>query len=281
MQADFFAETSIAELQELAADLDDRGQQEPVQCLPGGTIIGGHRRVAAAKLLGWEQIRVVIREDLGEVDSPAVINHLIADNVMRRQLDDLSLARCYRGLKEIASEDTEKSGDNGDLRDQLAARLGCDKSGRTMDRLVRLLDLPLPLQDAITRGELTKDQGAKILKLPKAQQNEIAHHIEQGDTLKRVLCTHGVIEAPQAKSKTDIARELLHALKTNVGKLSGDVEDYDKIQVRGNDAIQVLDDAIDFLTRWRNRKASLRERSRDMIFDRVGDVMDKLTSDGQ
>jgi ParB/RepB/Spo0J family partition protein len=262
-QDDFFADTSEAELRELAADMELRGQQEPIHCCSDGTIIRGHRRVQAAELLGWEKIRAVIRSDLGDADDDAVVDELITDNLMRRQLDDLSLARCYRQLKRSYVPDD--SDETGDVRDRLAARLNSGKSGRSLDRLERLLDLPRDIQDMISRGDLNKSHGEKILKLPEKKRDKLFNSLRAGEPVVKVLRHHGVINPATAKTPNQLGQELLDFLNHNVKKLDQNMEDLDRLQVRGAGALRVLDQSVDFLTAWRDRKQSLFGQSVDAI----------------
>ena len=262
-QDDFFADTSEAELRELATDMELREQQEPIHCCSDGTIIRGHRRVQAAELLGWEKIRAVIRNDLGDAGDNEVVDELIIDNLMRRQLDDLSLARCYRQLKQSYVPDD--SDETGDVRDRLAARLNSGKSGRSLDRLERLLGLPRDIQDMISRGDLNKSHGEKLLKLPEKKRAKLLKSLRAGEPIVKVLRRHGVINPATAKTPNQLGQELLNFLNHNVEQLNQNMEDLDRLQVRGAGALRVLDESVDFLTTWRDRKQSLFEQSVDAI----------------
>src|SRR5215510_5112745 len=81
-QAEFFRGLSDAELRNLAEDMKP-GLRVPIEILPDGTIIMGHQRVRAARLLGWERIDAVIRYDLEEQGEAAVLELLIKDNLDR------------------------------------------------------------------------------------------------------------------------------------------------------------------------------------------------------
>jgi ParB/RepB/Spo0J family partition protein len=99
-QGQYFASPTPHELKELAADLEANGQLQPVEILPDGTILCGHRRVAAARLLGWAAVDLWVRD----LDPAAAERRLIEDNVHRRQLGKLGLARCYKALKALESK---------------------------------------------------------------------------------------------------------------------------------------------------------------------------------
>lgn len=266
-QNEFFGDTSDSELQELAADMQTRGQQERVHCLPDGTIIRGHRRVAAARLLGWEMIDAVVRYDLADAPEDAVVNELISDNLIRRQLDDLSLARCYRQLKQAAVSADDDG--QGDIRDRLAARLQCGKSGRTLDRLERLLDLPRDLQDAISQGTMNRSQGERILRLSPERQAEIAEVIRIGEPVREVLVDLDVVKPSRKKAPADFAQELLASLRRIIPLLENHLTELDRVQVGDGLALSVLNEAVGFLTSWRDRKQQLRNRSIEAIRDQL------------
>jgi ParB family chromosome partitioning protein len=168
-------------LQELAEDLKRNGLLQPVEALPDGTLIAGHKRVAAAKLLGWTTITVWVRDDLAQ-DPAAAERRLIEDNLNRGQLGPLATARCYRGLKEL---DRKRAGEalpdfeRKELRDRIGQRLGF--SGRTLDRYLRVLEgTPLEVQNAVEAGTLAMTVAEKVAGLKGPQREEIARLIRKG-----------------------------------------------------------------------------------------------------
>jgi ParB family chromosome partitioning protein len=143
-QAGFFPPPPEHEVKELAADLEANGLLQPVEVLPDKTIVCGHKRVQAAKMLGWTHVTVWVREDLAARGPAAVETRFIQDNVTRRQLSPLELGRCYLRLRELAKgagRDRLANDDPQDLRDQIGQRLG--RSGRTLDRYLSVLRTPL------------------------------------------------------------------------------------------------------------------------------------------
>lgn len=267
-QKDFFSDTSESELDELAFDLSQRGQQEPIHICPDGTILRGHRRVMAAVRLGWGSILAIVRYDLIDANSPEAIKDLITDNVMRRQMDELELARCYREMK--ASPDHAPDDDRGDLRDRLAARLKTGKSGRTLDRLERLLQLPRDIQDMISANTINKHQGEKILRLTKQKQVALFAELRANNRASDVLRRHGVIAAFSRKSPPQLGEELLNFLRLNLKIIRRDIKALDRLQVRGGDVVTLLDEATRVLSAWADRKRSLRQQaleSMDLIVE--------------
>lgn len=262
-QLEFFSDTSECELEELARDLGERGQQEPIHVSPDYTILRGHRRVRAASLLEWETIRAVVRYDIPDVNSPEAVMDLICDNVMRRQCDELELARCYREMK--ATHDPESDDLSGDIRDRLAARLRTGKSGRTLDRLERLLQLPRDIQDMISRNTLNKHQGEKILKLPHSKREALIAELQSSQPVPDVLRRYGVITSTSRKSLTQVGEELLRFFRTHLQALRDEIASLDSVQIPDIDAVQLLDEASRVLKTWAKRKRSLRRKSAALL----------------
>src|SRR6185312_462483 len=100
-QVALFSDLSDGELEELARDMHTRGQQHAIEVLPDYQIVAGHQRVRAALQLGWSQIDVIVRRDLAAAGELATEQHLISDNLMRRQMGRLERARCAYRMMEL------------------------------------------------------------------------------------------------------------------------------------------------------------------------------------
>lgn len=262
-QREFFSDATKPELNELAADMDQRGQREPVHILPDNTVVLGCQRVRAARQLGWNEIDVVVRHDLAEAGENAILYELVSDNVIRRQVDDLSLARCYKELRAIENReflDGRRKGRMGDSRDRLAARLGGRISGRQLDRLARLLDLPRPIQDAIARREMPQSLGHKILGLKIGNREKIAQCLEQGDGIEQIIEQFKLKQNPQRAPKlpADIGKEFFAFLNTHLGVLYKHVEQLDQ---GSYPSIPVLERTAKLLAELLNRKRSRRKKT--------------------
>lgn len=155
-QAELFSDLPQPQFAELVEDMRANGQRTPIDILPDGTIICGHQRTRAAMFLRWDEIDVYVRRDLAELGEAAVEQRLIEDNLHRRHLDPLELARCYQHLAAQTRQlpqDLLRSYHRGDLRDVIAKRLDC--SGRTLDRYLRVLQTPIEVQNAFSHKELS------------------------------------------------------------------------------------------------------------------------------
>jgi len=276
-QNDFFSTISEEEVRELALDLQRRGQQEPVHCCPDGTILRGHGRTLAAIMLGWTHIKAVIRTELPDPESSAAVEDLVLDNLMRRQLDDLGLARCYRQLKQSSiAEDDE---DAGDLRDRLAVRLRCGKSGRSLDRLERLLDLPRSVQDLFSARKINKAQAEKILKLSCDSQKQLYTALEAGGDLQELLREFKIIKATKRASVTEKVQNILQILRPELAEFERTPEALDLLQVRGGDVIELLERASAVFLNCAKRKRCLQAQDLDALKSKLNRVKhpDKLS----
>jgi ParB/RepB/Spo0J family partition protein len=166
-QAELFDNLPESQFESLVASIHRDGIQVPIEALPDGTLVCGHQRVRAAMKLGLTNVPVIMRHDLAAMGEAAVLERMIADNVLRRQLDALSTARAYRAMKANRPGSVV-----GDLRDWLGQQFGC--SGRSLDRVERLLDLPRAVQAAISNNSLSCDLATTLFSLDEAAREEVA-----------------------------------------------------------------------------------------------------------
>jgi ParB-like chromosome segregation protein Spo0J len=219
---EFFPDLPPDELNRLAESMKRR-LDEAIEILPDGTIISGHQRVKAAKLLGWKEIRCWVRHDLAEQGAEAVERRLIEANFHRRQLSPLEKARCFRRLLELERDKPRRNGElKGDLRDYLAGQFGY--SGRNLERWVKVLDTPLEIQQAVTGQKLKLEVGEDVAALPKETQDEIASKIREGAEPKQAVAEHLMATVSQPGPDTAY-RRLRRNLEQVVPVLANGFED--------------------------------------------------------
>ncbi len=143
-----------------------------------GTIIQGHQRVQAAKLLGWSEIDVIVRSDLvGKVQ--LTYETFISDNLRRRHLSPLAKARCIQCLLESANQSEDAT--HQLVRDYVGKQLNL--SGRSVQRYMQVLRLPAELQDAFDRSEIGLPQVATFFNLTLEERERIAEVARKGGDL--------------------------------------------------------------------------------------------------
>ncbi len=149
---------SPQELAALTASLKQNGLLQPILVRRKGDgiyeLISGERRWRAAKEAGLETIQAVIR-NCGDEES--VVLALI-ENLQREDLNPMEMARAYhRMMNEF-----------GLTQDIIARRVDCDRS--SIANIVRLINLPLEIQQLIETDKISMGHAKVILGLP--DQNE-------------------------------------------------------------------------------------------------------------
>lgn len=144
-----FAES---ELRDLAASVKEHGIIQPLvvtRIAPEQyELIAGERRLKAARLAGLELVPVIIREETGEREK---LELALIENIQRRDLSVLEEARAYKKLMEefdLTQED-------------IAARVA--KSRSAVANKIRLLNLPIEIQRALSEGRITEGHARSIL----------------------------------------------------------------------------------------------------------------------
>ncbi|MEI8375767.1 MAG: ParB/RepB/Spo0J family partition protein [Planctomycetota bacterium] len=140
------------ELQRLAESLTSHGLLQPVVVRPwegGYQLIAGERRLRAARLAGWTEVPVTIVE----ADERQTAELAIVENLQRKDLNALEKAASFQRYLD----------QYGGTQEELAGRLKLDRS--TIANLIRLLELPGQVQDALRRGKITPGHARALLPL--------------------------------------------------------------------------------------------------------------------
>lgn len=141
-----------AETVALAESLRKHGLLQPVVVRRSGDryqLIAGERRLRAAIEAGWTEVPVQIVD----ADERQVAELAIVENLHRKDLNPLEKAACFQRYLE----------QYGCTQEELASRLSLDRS--TIANLIRLMELPEPIQDALRRGQLTQGHARALLPL--------------------------------------------------------------------------------------------------------------------
>jgi ParB family transcriptional regulator, chromosome partitioning protein len=139
-------------LEEMAISMKEVGVLQPVVVTTGDggyVLIAGERRWRAAKRAGLSAIPAVIREATGQ---PTLVEALI-ENVQRQDLTPLEEAHAYQQLLE----------NYGMTQDKVAERVG--KSRPAVANTLRLLQLPLEVQEMVDAGDLSAGHARALVGL--------------------------------------------------------------------------------------------------------------------
>lgn len=151
-----FDETQLGEL---ASSIREFGIIQPLivskieKETPQGTdveyqLIAGERRLMAAKILGLPWVPAIVRV---VPEEKMKFEMAIVENIQRADLNPIETARSYAKLQEQF----------GLTQREIAARIG--KSRETIANVVRLLNLPTEMQDAIAQNKISESQGRVLL----------------------------------------------------------------------------------------------------------------------
>ncbi len=192
-------------LAELAASIKEHGLIQPLivtQSGDGYTLIAGERRWRASQLAKLKEAPVVIKEATPQ----AMLELAIIENIQRADLNPLEEAYAYQQLM-----------DEFDLtQEDVARRVGKGRS--TVANLVRLLNLPQNIQQAVSDGRISGAHARALLPLPTPEaqtgaMNQIIRlnlSVRQTESLVKKLLT---AEKPKPKPKKTLPAELA-ALQT-------------------------------------------------------------------
>ena len=212
-----------ASLNELAASIKAQGIIQPILVRKvssaGGAdkyeIVAGERRFRAAQIAGLNQVPVALRD----VPDETALAIALIENIQREDLNALEEAQ---GIKRLVDE-------FGMTHEQAAQAVGRSRSAVT--NLLRLLQLPKPVQDMLHAGEIDMGHARALLPLDAAKQLQAAREIKDKSLSVRAtetLAQHllsgkitasGSKKKPAAKNSKDTQRleeELSERLGTTV-----------------------------------------------------------------
>jgi ParB family transcriptional regulator, chromosome partitioning protein len=146
----------------LAISIREVGILQPIVVRKAGAgyeLIAGERRLRAAKLAGLATIPVVVRD----TDDADTLREALIENIHREDLGPIELAEAFRQLLE----------ELGLKQEELADRVGVSRSH--IANTIRLLQLPIDVQQLLTDGKLQAGHARTLLTLGDAEaQNALA-----------------------------------------------------------------------------------------------------------
>ncbi len=140
------------QIDELADSIRERGILQPLLVKRHGDryqLVAGERRLRAAKRAGIARVPVVILE----VDDRGSLEIALIENIQRENLNPIEEAQAYQRLRE----------EFGLSQEVIAAKVA--KSRSTVTNSLRLLQLPLRVQEQIISGAISAGHARGILAL--------------------------------------------------------------------------------------------------------------------
>jgi len=136
----------------LAASIREVGILQPIVVRKAGAgyeLIAGERRLRAARVAGLATVPVVVRDS----DDADTLREALIENIHREDLGPIELAEAFRQLLE----------ELGLKQEELAERVGVSRSH--IANTIRLLQLPIDVQQLLTDGKLQAGHARSLLSL--------------------------------------------------------------------------------------------------------------------
>lgn len=196
-------------LDELAASIAARGLLQPIVVRPVGAryqIVAGERRWRAAQRAGIEQVPVIVRD----FDDAATLEVALLENIQRQDLNAIEEAEGYRRL----------IGEYGHSQEALGRLV--HKSRSHVANLLRLLDLPDGVRDAVADGRLSMGHARAIATAPDPQS--LARHvISRGLSVRQTeaLMQSGRPRRTRSRAADPASNGDIEALERQLGDMTG------------------------------------------------------------
>jgi len=155
----FQARTHFVDLDELAASIREHGLLQPILVRPleapdaqgnSHEIVAGERRWRAAQMAGLHEVPVVVRR-LADRDSAQLG---LVENLQRSDIGPIETAR---GLQRLVDE-------FGQTQEEVAQATGLSRAH--VANILRLLGLPVPAMEALSRGDISEGVARALLAFP-------------------------------------------------------------------------------------------------------------------
>ncbi|MFP3262241.1 MAG: ParB/RepB/Spo0J family partition protein [Nitrososphaeria archaeon] len=151
----FVIRTSYEDIEELAESIRSLGLFEPVILRRSNRekpyeLLAGHRRLKACRMVGLKKVKAVVI-DVNDKDAYLIA---ITENLQRKSLNPIEEAMAYYNY-------VHKKGWGGVT--ELAKNIG--KSSAYVTMYIKLLELPLEVQEMIAKGELKPFVAAELEKV--------------------------------------------------------------------------------------------------------------------
>jgi ParB family chromosome partitioning protein len=154
-----------AGLENLASSLKQHGMVQPIVARKVGErfeIIAGERRWRAAKKLGILTVPVIIKE----IPDDRLLEFALVENIQRQELNPIEEAKAFHQLGDLLRLTQE----------QVADRVG--KSRPQVANTLRLLRLPLDLQEMVAQGQISAGHAKVLLGAENASlQHQLANEV--------------------------------------------------------------------------------------------------------
>ncbi len=202
-----FEEESI---DELALSIKESGIVQPVLVIPEDDhykIIVGERRWRAAQKAGLRKIPVLIRH----VPKEKQLELSLIENIHREELGPLEIAQAYQRLME----------EQNYTQQEVAEKVGKDRT--SVANYLRLLKLPLEIQDHLNKGDLSMGHARALLALEEsaAQLFACRQIMDKNLSVRNAEKLVNALKEKPPRAQKSLEDPDLHSLQEELIKLLG------------------------------------------------------------
>jgi ParB family transcriptional regulator, chromosome partitioning protein len=204
------------QLAELAASITTHGLIQPLivtEQADGYILIAGERRWRACQLAGLESVPAIVKE----ASPQAMLEMALIENIQRADLNPLEEAFAYQ---QLISE-------FGLTQEKVAQQVG--KARSTVANLVRLVELPANIQQAVADGAISGTHARVLLQLPtpEAQTSAMRQIIKRNLTVRQteeMVASLLATAKPEPKPRPTLPPELADLQNKFEGRLGTRVD---------------------------------------------------------
>jgi ParB/RepB/Spo0J family partition protein len=178
-------------LEELSASIKQDGVIQPIELTEVRAnvyrIVHGERRWRAARMAGLETIPAVVRRR--DYDQLTRFVRQIVENIQREDLNDVDRAAGMIRLRDLLQEELDRAREENIPSDtpwgtkitwaKVGERMGYSR--QRIHQLIKLLDLPDEIKEAVREGKLTEKDTRIYQNLKASQQRALYRAREAGD----------------------------------------------------------------------------------------------------
>jgi len=223
-----------AALEELKNSIVENGVIQPVTvCRDGDSyqLISGERRLRAVTLAGFKFIPAYI---IDAADDSSKLELALIENIQREDLNAIEIALALKSLTTKCNLSQE----------EIAQKVGKNRS--TVSNFLRLLKLPLQIQDSIRNREISSGHARALINLPSEQQqvkvwkqilaNQLS--VRQTEALVNRMFKDQALSKPQAATSSERSSHLVELESLLRNNLATKVRIVEKREGKGEIHIQ-------------------------------------------
>lgn len=181
-------------IEELAVSIREHGVLQPIIVAPyknGYQVVAGERRLHASRIAGLDKIPALVRTLTGQHR----LEVSLIENLQRKDLNDMETATAYMKLHSQFNMSLE----------QIGKRVG-NKSIGAVSNKMRLLKLPMYVQEMIVKGLVTEGQVRPLIGMDEDIIKQVMDKIIREDLSARKI-EQIIVDFKKNRTDTNMSRE--------------------------------------------------------------------------